>query len=208
MMDSAAWNDHQHHHQHHGGMHPTADDDFQQFLDLNTMGGLGDGMQFDFDFQHQAGGHIMPASHRDALDTPMGGTDGSTLLSTTMQSQIPTITAGSTHSTIPATMMPPPTPTEAISEIDAQIQFLQQQKIQQQQRQIEEQQVAFFTQQQTRMVPPTPQSLELQAGNQQYYAQPQQAPQPHHELYEGYQRMKEQQDVSTWWAGVFPLVPG
>lgn len=200
MMDSAAWNHHQVHH-HHDGMHPTADDDFQQFLDLNTMGGLGDGMQFDFDFQHQPGGHMMPAQHRDALDTPMGGTDGSALLSTTMQSQIPTITAGSAHSTIPATMMPPPTPIEAISEIDAQIQFLQQQKIEQQQRQIEEQQAAFFAQQQARMVPPTPQSLELQAGNRQYYAQPQQTPQQHQELFDGYQRMKDQQDVSTLFMG-------
>lgn len=185
-MDPAAWNHHPVH-QHHDGMHPTADDDFQQFLDLNTMGGLGDGMQFDFDFQHQPGAHMMPAQHRDALDTPMGGTDGPALLST----------AGSGHSTIPATMMPPPTPIEAISEIDAQIQFLQQQKIEQQQRQIEEQQAAFFAQQQARMVPPTPQSLEIQAGNQQYYAQSQQTPHQHQELFDGYQRMKDQQDVST-----------
>lgn len=189
-------------------MHHGADDDFQQFLDMNnmnSMGNLGDGLQFDFDFQNPNGGHLMQVQHRDALDTPMGGTEGSVLMSTAMR-QMPTMTTAPTNPSIPSAMMPAnPHPHahthahgDAMSDIDAQIQFLQQQKIQQQQRQMEQQQVAFFAQQQSRMVPPTPQSLELQAGNHRFYAQPEQhTPQQQQELFDNFHRMKEQQDVRT-----------
>lgn len=189
MMDSAAWDNQNH------GMQHGADDDFQQFLDMNSMGNLGDGLQFDFDFQNQNAGHLMQVSHRETLDTPMSGTDGSVLMSTAMHNPMPTMTTGPAHSSIPSTMMPPHAPGDAISEIDAQIQFLQQQKLQQQQRQIEQQQVAFFAQQQSRMVPPTPQSLELQAGNHRFYAQPEQTHQQQQDIYDRFSRMKEQQDV-------------
>lgn len=187
-------------------MHQGNDDDFHQFLDmnnLNSMGNLGDGLQFDFDFHNPDGGHMMQVPHRDALDTPMSGTNGSVLMPTAMH-QMPTMTTASTHPPIPSVMMtahPHPHPHahgDAISDIDAQIQFLQQQKIQQQQRQMEQQQVAFFAQQQSRMVPPTPQSLELQAGNHRFYAQPEQrTPQQQQELFDNFHRMKEQQDVRT-----------
>lgn len=177
-------------------MHHGADDDFQQFLDMNSMANLGDGLQFDFDFQNQngSGGHMMQMPHRDPLDTPMTGTDASVLMSTAMHSQMPAIAPASVPP-MSSAMMAAQHHGNAISEIDAQIQFLQQQKIQQQQRQIEEQQAAFFTQQHNRVVPPTPQSLELQAGSHQYYTQPDQTPQQHQEMYERFQRMKTQQDV-------------
>lgn len=195
MMDAAGWSE-----QDHGMAHGGADDDFQQFLDMNSMGNLGDGLQFDFGFHQNSSGsqHMMQVAHREALDTPMSGTDGSVMISpTAMHNQMPTaMTTAPAHQGIPPTLMPPPTPNEAISEIDAQIQFLQQQKMQQQQRQMEQQHVAFFNQQSSRMVPPTPQSLELQAGTQQYYVPPEhQTPQQQQEMYERFQRMKEQQDV-------------
>lgn len=189
-MDAAAWNEQDH------GMHHGADDDMQQFLDMNGMGGFGDGLQFDFGFQNQDGGQQI--MQRETLDTPMSGTDASVLMPTAMHTQVPTLTTAPMHPTIPSHMMPPQHgPGDAIADIDAQIQFLQQQKIQQQQRQIEQQQVAFFAQQQRRMVPPTPQSLEIQAGNQRYYTQPDQTPRQQQDMFERYQRMKEQQDVGT-----------
>lgn len=178
-------------------MHHGAEDDFQQFLDMNSMGSLGDGLQFDFDFQGQNGGHMMQVPHREALDTPMTGTDASVLMSTTMHNQMPTMSSAPAHPPISSAMMPSHHRGDAISDIDAQIQFLQQRKLQQQQRQMEEQQAAFFTQQQSRMVPPTPQSLEIQAGNHQFYTQPEQTPQQHQEMFDRFQRMKEQQDVCT-----------
>lgn len=179
---------------HHG------EDDFQQFLDMNSMAGLGDGLHFDFDFQSQNAGHMMQVPHREALDTAMSGTDGSVLMATTMHNQMPTMAPSPAHPPIPSTMMPTQHQGDAISALDAQIQFLQQQKLQEQHRQIQEQQAAFFTQQQSRMVPPTPQSLEIQAGNHQYYTHADQTPQQHQEMYERFQRMKEQQDVrdSCW----------
>lgn len=195
MMDSNGWNGQDH------GLHGGPDDDFHQFLDMNGMANLGDGLQFDFqDFQTQNGGHMMQVAHRETMDTPMSGTDGPMLLSNAMHNQMPPMTTAPphshSHSTIPSTMIqPPPTPGEAISELDAQIQYLQQQKFQQQQRQLDEQQIAFFTRQ-NHMVPPTPQSLELQAGNNRFYAHQQdQTPQQHQDMYERFQRMKEQQDV-------------
>lgn len=190
MMDSAGWNNHDH------GMHHGPDDDFQQFLDMNSIGNLGDGLQFDFDFQNQNNAHMMQVTPRDPTDTPMSGTDG--LMAAAMHPQMPNMTTSPAHPSIPSTLMAPQhAPNDAISDIDAQIQFLQQQKLQQQQRQMEQQQVAFFAQQHNRMVPPTPQSLEIQAGNQQqFYAHPEHTPQQHQDMYDGYRRMKEQQDVS------------
>ncbi|KAK4190551.1 helix-loop-helix DNA-binding domain-containing protein [Podospora australis] len=190
----------------------TADDDFQQFLDMNSMNGLGgltDGLNYDFQgFQSAAGTQLMQVPAREQLDTPMTGSDAPMLLSPSMpsmqqqqQHQLPTITTSSAYQSIPTTMMPPPTPSESIvNSLDAQIHFLQQQKMQAQQRQIEEQ-VAFFTQQQQRrMVPPTPQSLEIPPGNNPFYAQPSASDQHHqqqqHQAAEyRYQRAKEQSDA-------------
>lgn len=222
MMDSTGWNGQAH------GLHPGPDEDFQQFLDMNSMSDmngmntLADSLQFDFpEFQNANGhGQHMMQQPKD-MDTHMAGAESAPAILSQQQSgprglhgsMPPAVSSAIAHSSIPATMLPPPTPTEAISEIDAQIQFLQQQRMQQQQRQLEEQNVVFFTRH-NQIVPPTPQSLELQAGNQ-FFASPEQ----HHQkqmqqqqqqqqqmrqqsqqnqqqaIYERYHHLKEQQDV-------------
>ncbi|KAK0656387.1 helix-loop-helix DNA-binding domain-containing protein [Cercophora newfieldiana] len=194
MMDSSTWNVSDH------PMHTTGDDDFQQFLDMNGMGNLNDSLNYDFqDFQATGNAHILSSS-REQLDTPMSGTDAPIVLSqdSVLQHQLPTMTSAGPYQTIPTTMMPPPTPSEAIvNSLDAQIQFLQQQKMQHQRRQLEEQQAAFFAHQQNRIVPPTPQSLEIPPGTNQYYSQPGSSDrQQHTPLDYRYQRTKDQQDMA------------
>ncbi|CAK7207266.1 hypothetical protein SEUCBS139899_010076 [Sporothrix eucalyptigena] len=223
MMGSSAWNGQDQ------GMHPASDEEFQQFLDMNGMGNLSDNIQFDFaDFQNASPGashliHTSMAPTSDTLDTPMTGAHNAPgLLAQATTGPLPdsslTGTAGihgashthtihpavttgaSAHASIATTMMPTVTPTDAISEIDAQIQYLQQQRMQQQQRQVEEQNIAFFARQ-SHIVPPTPQSLELQAGNQFFHSpDPRNQHQPgqtqQQAIYERYQHFKEQQDMS------------
>ncbi|KAK1757508.1 hypothetical protein QBC47DRAFT_411625 [Echria macrotheca] len=193
MMDSSAWNVSDH------PMHPAGDDDFQQFLDMNGMGNLPDSLNYDFsDFQAAGGSHLLQAS-REQLDTPMSGTDTAMVLSRTDPAlhQMPAITTAAAFQTIPTTMMPPPTPSEAIvNSIDAQIQFLQQQKMQHQQRQLEEQQVVFFARQRNPMVPPTPQSLEMAPGSNQFYPAPNSADRQQQPIDYRYQQSKDQQDMA------------
>jgi hypothetical protein len=167
-MDSSSWAVADH------SVHPAPEDDFQQYLDMNGMGNLADGINYNFqDFQPSGGPQLLQQQPREQLDMPMSGTDAPILLSPAvpaMQHHMPTITSAASYQSVPATMMPPPTPNEAIVDtIEAQIQFLQQQKMRHQQRHMEEQQAAFFTRQQRSMVPPTPQSLELQPGSNHYY---------------------------------------
>lgn len=197
VMDSSAWavTDH--------AMHPAAEDEFQQFLDMSNMSNMGDGINYEIhEFHHSAGNQQM--------DAPMSGTDAPMLLSRVdpaLQQQMPSITTTSAYQTIPTTMMPrttmipPPTQTEAIVDsIDAQIQFLQRQKLEHQQRQLDEQRAAFFAYQQNHMVPPTPQSLEIQAANNHFYPHP--SPAERHDQQQRqqaveyrYPRLKDRQDV-------------
>ncbi|KAM7209279.1 hypothetical protein V8F20_000329 [Naviculisporaceae sp. PSN 640] len=197
-MDSSAWTVTDH------AMHPATEDEFQQFLDMNNMGNMGDGINYEFhEFHHSSGNQQM--------DTPMSGTDAPILLSRVdpaLQQQMPSITTTSAYQTIPTTMMPPttiippPTPTEAIVDsIDAQIQFLQRQKLEHQQRQLDEQRAALFAYQQSHMVPPTPQSLEIQAANSHFYPRP--SPAERHDQQQRqqaveyrYPRLKDRQDMS------------
>lgn len=194
MMESAGWNDQAH------GAQPSVDNDFHQFLNMNSMENLSGGLHFDFgDFQEQNGGPLMAVPHREALDTPMSGTDGSLLLSTAaIHGQMHPMTTAPSTSAMTSITIPPHSPGDVISDIDAQIQFLLQQKIQQQQRHMEEQHAVFLAQQQAHMVPPTPQSLEIQPGNYQFYSQqPNGTPHLQQDIYERFQRMKgqQQQDV-------------
>jgi hypothetical protein len=206
-MDSVAWGD---------AMQPGPEDDFQQFLDMCGMANMTDNLQFEFQEFHNpnggggggggGGGHMMQqqAPHRQPADAPMSGTDTPDVLSradpgAALHHQMSPMTSAPSYQTVPTSMMPPPTPNEAIVDnIDAQIQFLQQQKLQHQQRQLAEQQAAFMAQQQSRMVPPTPQSLELQAGTGHFYSQPRpdHTPQQHPIDYR-YQRVKDHQEVSA-----------
>ncbi|KAI1845679.1 hypothetical protein JX265_005369 [Neoarthrinium moseri] len=204
MMDPATWNGQDH------SMPQAGEDDFQQFLEMGDMSGLGDGLQFDFQSFNTASLHTH--SPHDAMDTQMGGTEtpgadprnNSIGIQHPHQHQMPTMTSGPVVPSIPSQILGPHASGagDAISDIDAQIQFLQHQKLQQQHRQLEEhqrrfeqQQAAFFAQQQRSMVPPTPQSLEIQAANQ-YYTQGDQTPVHSHGMFDRYQRLKEQQDMA------------
>jgi hypothetical protein len=97
-----------------------------------------------------------------------------------------TTTAG--YSTKPALVHP--TANDSLVELDAQIQFLQHQRHQQQQRQLQEQQRNFYAQQ--RMIPPTPNSVELHSATSQYYRQQD----GQQNMYERYQMQGKEQDVS------------
>lgn len=230
-MNSSSWSAPDH--SHHPALHTAAEDDFHQFLDINDMGDLSDALDFDFrDFAadhhtaHHAGrhaaDHLLHPSGGGHLDTPMTGTDMSMILSPVdhamlrhgvqqqqqhQQHQMPTITTTAPYQNAPTALIQPSTPSEAIvNTIDAQIQFLQQQKLHAQHQQLQEQQAAFFASQQNHIVPPTPQSLELTAGSSQnYYAQstlsdqhhsgPQKQQQPQQAIDYRYTRIKDQHDV-------------
>ncbi|KAK7425653.1 hypothetical protein QQZ08_007869 [Neonectria magnoliae] len=172
-------------------MATTADEDFGQFLDMSGMANLGDSMHFDFQgYQDGSSQAIMNHQPRDPSDTIMTDSDNQGIMSA--NSSMPITTAGP-QTSIPAHMMTPTT--DPISSIDAQIQYLQQQKFQQQQRQLQEQQVAFFSNH-NHSVPPTPQSLEM-PNNGHFYSQAEQVSQAG--VYDpGYhQRMKEQDMAFT-----------
>ena len=193
-MDSAGWD-----HQDHQGLQPSAEDDFQQFLNIGNIGSLADGLHFEFqDFPNAGHGTLMSQGSREQLDTPMGGTEAAVVLGSSnglMSSQMTPMSAPGSRQSIPAQMIPAPlpTPADAIVAIDAQIQFLQQAKLQQQQQQLQEQS-AFFANQ-SRNVPPTPQSMELPPNGHQFYS-PEQVAQQQPSVFEnGYQRIREQQDV-------------
>lgn len=188
-------------------MASTTEDEFNQFLDMSGMGNMGDGMQFDFHgFQDGPSQAIMAQhqhpqhQHRQQADAIMGDADPSHIIPRSdglLQNHTP---AMATTAGMQAQLLATSAPSDTISSIDAQIQYLQQQKFHQQQRQLQEQRATFFANQ-SHSVPPTPQSMEMPPGGGQFYSQPEQMPQ--RTAYDrGYhQRMSEQQDVS----GVLPL---
>lgn len=204
-MDASTWDLPDH------AMHPAAptDDDFQHFLNMSAMNNpMDDAPDYGFHDFHSAAagagagsGHLLQQQQpRDQLDTPMSGTDAPMILSrahTSLHQQISAITSAAPYQTIPTSLMPAPSPSEAmVNSIDAQIHFLQQQKLQAQQRQLEEQmeehQAAFFARQ-SRMVPPTPRSLEMPARVNQYYGQPSPAGRQQPQMDFRYQPPKDQQ---------------
>lgn len=189
-MGSTAWG------RHNSTIAANSEDDFSQFLDMGSlggMGGLGEGMQFDFqDFANGSASTMMNHTRNAVVDTIMGNSDDNGLMPSSnsmMQSQTSPMTTSMAQPSIPAHILT--TSSETISSIDAQIQYLQQQKFQQQQRQIQEQQVAFFAAQ-NHSVPPTPQSLEMPSSTQ-FYSQTDQV--SHQDVFDGryQQRMKEQE---------------
>ncbi|EFZ00395.2 helix-loop-helix DNA-binding domain protein [Metarhizium robertsii] len=195
-MASAAWDGQDQH------MASTTEDEFNQFLDMSGMGNMGDGMQFDFHgFQDGPSQAIMAQhqhpqhQHRQQADAIMGDADPSHIIPRSdglLQNHTP---AMATTAGMQAQLLATSAPSDTISSIDAQIQYLQQQKFHQQQRQLQEQRATFFANQ-SHSVPPTPQSMEMPPGSGQFYSQPEQMPQ--RAAYDrGYhQRMSEQQDMA------------
>ncbi|KEY66128.1 hypothetical protein S7711_05300 [Stachybotrys chartarum IBT 7711] len=170
------------------------DDDFNHFFNISTMDSIGDAMNFDYNgFQDGPASHIMPQA-REPGNVMMAQPDPSSLLSRTdavMQSPAASALASSNgHPAIAAHMMGQPSQPDSISNIDAQIHYLQQQKLRQQQQQ--QQHTAFFSHNQS--VPPTPQSMELPPNIGQYYSQAEQMTQPG--VFDYQQRAKEQQDLA------------
>ena len=159
-------------------------DDFQQFLDMN----LGENLQFDFqDFQTQQDAQMLQGGNVDAMDTSMGNVQQIIAHDTSMQEAMAAITATANFPNKVAHAHPVE---NSIVELDAQIQYLQQQRQQQQQRQIQDQQRNFYAQQ--RMIPPTPNSVEMHGANFPAYGQ---AGSQQQMMFDGYQ-MPRKEDVS------------
>lgn len=166
-------------------------DDFQQFLDMN----LNEGLQFDFpDFDHQQSQapQLIQIEDEPAMDVQMDTGRLAAGQATTMQEHMPTITTSAPHPVMHATALTHTlSSNENLAELDAQIQYLQNQRHQQQQRQLQEQQRNFYTQ--SRMIPPTPNSVEMHGSNSQFY--PQSDPQQQ-AMFERYQMQVKEQEVS------------
>lgn len=194
-MGSSGWN-----HQDQN-LQATSDDDFHQFFEMQGMPNMDGGLNFDFQsFQDSSASGLISQSQREQMDTSMGGTEPSLAVPTTAgisREQMAAMTTGASHPSIQAQMnRMPPTPTDTISDIDAQIQYLQQQRLQQQHRQMREQQNPYYGGGPNRIIPPTPRSLELQASNGQFFS-PTDTP-----MFDNRVHMKDtQQDVSRVVAG-------
>lgn len=183
MDSSSAWNN----------LDPTlsvsSHDDFQQFLDMG-INNLGDSLQFDFpDFhsQHGQAGQLMQQDERERMESRMEGSHGQMGHDTTMQEHIPAMTSTASHPSIPGPTSNGRPSSGSIGEIDAQIQYLQQQR---QQRQMQEQQKYYAR---NGMIPPTPNSVEMHGNNGQFYA-PSDAQQQ--AMYERFQMQVKDQEVS------------
>jgi hypothetical protein len=195
-MTSAAWD---------GQEQPmTGEDEFHNFLDMGNMGNVGDAMHFDFHgLQQHPGQPINGQPSQGMPDSMMGNYTSSGMMQRgdagfiQQQHGQQMQPANGNGGALP--MNGAQVPHNSISDIDAQIQYLQQQKLQQQQRQLHGQHGAVYSHQSNNghSVPPTPQSLELPPGNNNpYYSQPEQT--PHSGIFDGgyQQAMKDQQDVS------------
>ncbi|CAD6441572.1 fa4ec345-acf4-4b78-8772-b03dc424e900 [Sclerotinia trifoliorum] len=166
-------------------------DDFQQFLDLN-MHNMAGGLQFDFDFNQQQSQNeqMMHQDGMDSMNTGMAG-NHQVRLDGSMHEHMSSMTTSSSHSAILGTpVVHPHTSAERLTHLDAQIQYLQQQKHEQQLRQSQEQQRNFYVQ--SRMIPPTPNSMEIHGANQHFYSQAEQPP----SVFEPY-RLREQEMAFT-----------
>lgn len=164
-------------------------DDFQQFLDMG-MNNLGDSLHFDFpDFNGQPGqgGQLMQQEDGERMESRMDGAHGAMSHDTPMQEHIPAMSTAGSHTTIPGPTSNGQSSSGSIVEIDAQIQYLQQQR---QQRQMQEQQKYYAR---NGMIPPTPNSVELHGNNGQFY--PQSDPQQQ-AMYERFRMQVKDQEVS------------
>lgn len=168
-------------------------EDFNQFIDMG-MNNLSEALQYDF---HDFGGPqpVQPA-HLLHQQGPMehSGLGNGVGQDTTMQEHMPSMTTAASHPVIIGTPISHGHNSgESLVELDAQIQYLQHQRQQRQQQQqhMQEQQRNYYVQ--SRMIPPTPNSMELHANTTQFY--PQSDPQ-HQAIYDRYQMQMKDQEVS------------
>lgn len=182
----------------------TGQDDFQQYLDMN-MNNLGNGINFDFqDFANQHNERTIHPDLGDAMDTTMEGVNIGIIVGKEniisddlMGMQMSTTAPLMTHAPVDIAQAT----NNNLLDLDAQIQYLQQQRHQQhmqvveqqrqqRQQQQQQQQHTFYAQQ--RMVPPTPNSIEMHgnSGNQ-YYGQ------TDSQMYGRYQLRLKDQEVSV-----------
>jgi hypothetical protein len=163
-------------------------DDFQQFLDMG-MNNLGDSLHFDvpdFNNQQAQGARLMQQEGGERMESRMDGAHGAMSHDTPMQEHLPAMTTPGSHPTIPGPTSNGQSSSGSIVEIDAQIQYLQQQR---QQRQMQEQQKYYAR---NGMIPPTPNSIELHGNNGQFY--PQSDPQQQ-AMYERFRMQAKDQEV-------------
>ncbi|OAF58688.1 hypothetical protein VC83_05162 [Pseudogymnoascus destructans] len=187
-------------------------DDFQ-FLDLG-INGMGDEVGFNFqDYasqqqqnqqqqqQQQQHAQIMRQRGVDAMGSTMGNEAAMMDLQKhgMMQNHMPITTSA----TMSAMTQPSPVitqnaaaPDNSLVEIDAQIQYLQLQRQQQQQRIVQEQHQNYYVPHNNRVVPPTPNSIEMHSGERQLYHQQHDSQQQ--AMFDSYQmRLREQELAFT-----------
>lgn len=160
-----------------------AQDDFH-FLDM----GIAESLQFDFpDFGPEHGGE----THMMHNDGPMDTSMDSGRMDLSLQEQCSAVAASPHHSTATGVSIQGLSSRTNLGDLDAQIQFLQQQREQQQQLQLQEQERNFYVH--NGLIPATPNSVEMHGRSQQFYSQSD--PQQRLAMYERY-RMPKEQDVS------------
>jgi len=168
-------------------------DDFQQFLDM----GINNLDQFDFqDFNSQSDQttQLMHQEGGDAMDTSMDNGRGPIGQDTTMQEHMPAMTTAASHPAIHGgPLSHGHSSNESLSELDAQIQYLQHQRHQQQQRHIQEQRRNYFAQ--SRIIPATPNSIEMHGNNSQFYSQSD--TQQQQAIYDRFRMHVKEQEVSS-----------
>lgn len=139
-------------------------EDFQHFLDIG-LPGLGDGLHFDFTDLDQTSSDNAQVSSAQTVDPSKRGKSQG--VAATQDVIMMDHMAGGDMMSNPF-MDSIQKPKANIADIDAQIQYLQRQKLQHQQRQSLEQQENFYVNH--RYIPPTPNSMELQAASSSFYS--------------------------------------
>jgi hypothetical protein len=170
----------------------SSQDDFQQFLDMN----LDEPLQFsfqDFNSQHAQTAQLGQREDGETMDPVMDNGRALAGQDTTMQEHMPAMTTAASHPAIHAVALAHSHSSNESVDYDAQIQHWQNQKYQHQQRQMQEQQQQRNFYVQSRMIPPTPNSIEMHGNHGQFYqpSDPQQQA-----MYERYQMQVKEQEVS------------
>lgn len=158
-------------------MQTGSEEDFNQFVDMGgmSMSGLAEQMPYEFHGFSDASNAAQILSHHQAAAAARATTAASAVDMAGVNVRVDQSTHGQQQT---------PSPADTISQIDAQIQFLQRERAQQQQRQILKHQPGFYgrptsAQQQPAIpvttsapsheIPPTPQSLKLAPVSDHFY---------------------------------------